>query len=397
MQYHRFPNRVGAISIFVVLVSVLAGDVGAQNQKERQDRKQLREAPLGQIENVARAQAELLEAEGQKKLLEAKSVAELSKIGNEFSQKLLEVEVDMAVFRWYWKKKSERKQEDRKAVEQEIENRQLYEIQRRAKLMAQYDSIFKPERMQLAKLKGTPQNLMLALLNERTEIAYSSGLPSGMELKDPTEFALTQEVIDSIRVSSPTISGRRMTASLANPVAIDLSWWPTLLMHEDFATQRRQVEMVREQLADSVKKGTKLEASVSDELEESLSLLASAFYRKYPPGDRQGYTNRQYLLIFQSEDFLRRLDQEVSAVVLNGSASLVQGKSFDLQMDAQNIGTLVRWMLINNLRFEPPHPADAAQYAILFERMKAFCIACDLSVDMDWVQEASKNLDLEVE
>jgi hypothetical protein len=392
------PVNTGQL-IYLAAFVVCAPYVNAygQNQLDRQRQKQIREAPLDQISEVARAQAAVLVAEGEKKVQEALAMKELAAIGNEFTEKLQEVEVDMKVFRWYWQKKAERKAEDRRAVEKLIENRQLVEIERRAVLVQQYDSIFKPERMQIAKLKGTPQNLMLALINEKTDISYSYSIPSSIAKKDSKQFELSDDVIDAIRVSSPTLSGKRMTFSLTDPIAIDLTWWPTLLRHEDFAVERGQINQMRQQLADTVTKDTGLDPAITDSLEKSLITMSTKFYRKYPPGQRGGNTNRQLHLIFQSEDFLRRVDQELSAVVLNGSASPIHHKPFNRMVDGENVGALVRWMLTNNLRFERPTPTNAGQYAVLFEAMKAFCVACELDISFEWIEEASKDLDLEVD
>lgn len=220
---------------FIMMLCDQHQEAFAQNKLDRQNQKKMRELPHEQLVEWTLAQAELLNAESERTRADAQAILALTAIGNAQSQSLLDAKANMEIFRSYWQKKAERKDEDRKAVEQKLENRQLLEVERRSALTAQWDSLFKPERMQIAKLKGTPQNLMLALLSERTEISYSQSLPSGVNLKDTSAFTLNSDILNAIRVSSPTLSGPRMTFALTDPMPIDMTWLPTLLRHEDFA------------------------------------------------------------------------------------------------------------------------------------------------------------------
>lgn len=99
---------------------------------------------------------------------------------------------------------------------------------------------------------------------------------------------------------------------------------------------------IRQHLAASANKGDDLEQPIMDKLENELSKMTTAFYRKYPPGQRKGLTNRQFHLFFQAEDFLRRLDRDVTALALNGSASPFHSQAFNRTVDGENVGALVR-------------------------------------------------------
>jgi hypothetical protein len=194
----------------------------AQNSVARKNRKLLQDAPLDQLSDAVHAQAELILAESSARSSDA-----------ELSQSLLDARSGHEGFSCVL---AEEGRTQRKKIAMPwnrlLKIDKLREVKRRAAILAQWESLFNQERMQIAKLKGTPHNLMLALLNERTEISYSSSLPSGVQLVGTNTYKLDDDVLDAIRVSSPTLSGKRMTFALTDPVAIDLSWWPTLLQQD---------------------------------------------------------------------------------------------------------------------------------------------------------------------
>jgi len=332
-------------------------------------------------------------------LTNAKAYSEFAKATGDMAESLEKVlDLDMKMFRAYWQKKQERLAIDRKLVEQRIENRKLGEVQRRAQIAQQWESLFaNPEANRIAALNGKALNFMLEQLAAHTTLSYTPDLPSGVALIEDESFRPSTDCIEAIRVTIPSSMGGNVSMKLTDPIPLDLSWWPTLLMANEFNEHRTRLNQLRTGLADAVRAGREFSYEEITEIETAMVGLTSAFFRKYPPNQRNGLSNREYHKIFQSEDYLRQLDQDVNRVAIAGTASAFQGDVFHPDRDSTHLGNLLHYMLRNNLRFAPARPSEETHYFTLTNMAKRFCSLADVSPDQQWVESAQIDLDLQLD
>jgi len=374
----------------VVLLTVWSTGLIATTLRAQTVRRNPLELVAGAVDQQASANSNLTNA---------KAFNEFAKATGQMAESLEQVvDLDMKTFRAYWQKKQERLAIDRKLVEQKIENRTLSEARRRAQVAQRWDALYaNPASYMISAHNGEALNFMLEQLAVHTTLAYSPDLPSGVALTVAENYRPSSQCIEAIRVTVPSSIGGNVSMKLTEPIPLDLSWWPHLLMGAEFDEHRTLLTQLRIGLAGAVRDKRAFSHAEVTEIETAMAALTSAFFRQYPPTQRKGLSSREYHKIFQAEDYLRQLDQDVSRVVFAGTSAAFQGDAFRLDRDGTHLGALLHYMLKNNLRFAPARPAEEPHYVTLTHMAKGFCTLADVSPDKQWIEASQIDVNLQLD
>ncbi|MEM6979106.1 MAG: hypothetical protein AAF539_05510 [Planctomycetota bacterium] len=217
------------------------------------------------------------------------------------------------------------------------------------------------------RYNGSPETVMNRLLEElrNTLVGYGAGLDEyWAEHPSHDRWELSPEMHESLRIQSSLDVGGQSTFSLADPLMIELDYWPPLLENPTFADVVSELIAARAELDSLQDKFQVLPRPAIERLEYAFAALVQRFAIAYPrpcPGPTQLIAD-----LIKVDSFLTSLQREIKKVRDTKSLKpLSRGAEFDPLVDGNDAPSLLAYMLRYDLKFAAPRPGETENYKAL--------------------------------
>ncbi len=220
---------------------------------------------------------------------------------------------------------------------------------------------------------GKPESVMNELLVgfSNTPIGYGVGLEEYFATNPShSNWDLSPEMFESLRVKSPKNKGGQLEFSLSDPVPLQLDWWPPVFREQLFQAAIRNVEAKRDQLMALSERNPQLPIEAINAFDDAMAQLSVEFYSVFPP-PWQNMPTERVLELIAAERHLIQVSREVEAIRDRGTLNaMTRGQYFDPLRDGENAATLIAWMTRTGMQFASPRPGHEDAYATLMGQMK---------------------------
>ena len=216
---------------------------------------------------------------------------------------------------------------------------------------------------------GSPANLNF-LLN----LFVGTSLGYGMQLEDlfdstvdRTRWQLTPEMLQRLRVKTPTTDGKWVEFALGQPKVMAMHW-PVFFQQPRFDEYREEIRRLNDELSSTQDPNRKRE--IIDKLSNGFAFLTRGFFQTFGPHvDRSKWNTDQFYQHLRAEEFLAQKTRELKLFRANPE-SIAASRTFDPQRHGKDIGTLVGWMNSRGMNFSKPRPGDEDAYNQTLNMMK---------------------------